>query len=159
MYYTYAAYFPLAGPPRWFAGKPGEAHKRLLARSRIPVARKQAHGQSEPSSLDDVFRANPRTFIMGRCRHYEAENLILVDVSSDYYCGTIGVNIQYSESSPLRSCGEARLAAFNALLKSEFPGRGIWLIDKGFGFRVPGISPAKLRAFLAKPCEGLFQIL
>lgn len=157
MYLTYAAYFPTSGPPLWFSGWRGEDHKRLLLRIHSPVA-KTAPAQQREGALDALFRTAPRAFIMGRVRYYDAEETVLVDVCSDYYCDAIGVVPLGPASSPLYLCRGERLELFKNLLKSQFADHTIYLIDKGFKFRVPGISYAKLRSLIAKPCGGISVI-
>lgn len=154
-YFTYAVFIRPEGP-LWFAG--GNDHRGLLARRPPWLA-----GRST-TTLDDIFRIDPRAWIMGRYRSFAANKgagipaTTLLDVASDYYAATIGAKTTDPESSPLYKCALAKYAAFELCLKKQFPEGAIHIIDMGFSLRVPSLGPDKFQRLLKLPDSRILSV-
>ena len=88
---------------------------------------------------------------MGRFRLYEGE-VVVVDVCSDLY------RSKMLGADPLAICGTKRKQAFLSCMAKAFE-QTVYVVDMGFGWRVSGISPKKLRLLLRGSAGRGFYLL
>ena len=115
-----------------YIGRTNESHLILLKRIR----------------LIDELDSNPQDFIMGRLRQYQ-DSIILVDICSDLQLSKTNIN-------PLTDKNLKK--EFEIYLSEHFRGKAIYIINKGFKNRVPGITSRKLKSLLKTDDKNFYRI-
>lgn len=123
-----------AGDAKVVFGRPAEVHLQLLKRNK----------------LLEAFESSPADFIMGRFRRY-SDGMTLIDVCSDLWRGKMGVG------SPLAKCSDAQQTVFQQCIAGAFAAP-VYVIDRGFDYRVPSINEKRFRIFLKAPGADFYPI-